>query len=116
MPDYCQIRNSLVSKSVTILECVSVDFESINQSINQSNFDLVYPLKWGWSDLPHSNSNLFNSYSPSRSIQGILLLQTNTLALFLHLCLPCLFWSSSLPLSLHFKLQCFSQNMCCSSK
>ena len=37
-----------------------------------------YPLKWGWLDLPHSNSNLSNSHSPSRSIQGILLLQTNT--------------------------------------
>ena len=42
---------------------------------------------------------------------GILLLQTNTLALLLHLHLPHLFWSSSLPLALHFKLQRFSQNM-----
>ena len=47
----------------------------------------VYPRKWGWPDLPHSTSNLSNSHSPSRSIHGILLLQTNTLAL-LHLCPP----------------------------
>ena len=39
----------------------------------------------GWLDLPHSNSNVFNTHSPSGSIQGILLLQTNTLALLLHL-------------------------------
>ena len=71
----------------------------------------VYPHKWGWLDLPHSNSNLSNSYSPSCSIQGILFLQTNTLALLLHFYLPCLLWSSSLPLALHFKLQHFSQNM-----
>ena len=45
----------------------------------------VYPRKRGWSDLPHSNSNLSNSHSPSRSIHSILLLQTNTLALLLHL-------------------------------
>ena len=50
----------------------------------------VYPSKKRWSDLPQSNSNLSNSHSPSRSIQGILLLQTNTLALLLHLCLPLL--------------------------
>ena len=71
----------------------------------------VYPRKWGWLDLAHSNSNLSNSHSPSRSIYGILLLQTNILALILHLFLPHLLWSSSLPLALHFKLQCFSQNM-----
>ena len=70
----------------------------------------VYPRKWGWPDLPCSNSNLFNSHSPSRSIQDILLLQTNTLALPLHLCLPLLSLLSSPPLALHFKLQCFSQN------
>ena len=34
----------------------------------------VYPRKRGWPDLPHSNSNLSNSHSPSRSIQGFLLL------------------------------------------
>ena len=66
--------------------------------------------KQGWPDLPYYNSNHFNSCSPSCSIQGILLLQTKTLALNLHLCLPHL-WSSSLPLALHFKLKCFSQNM-----
>ena len=44
----------------------------------------VYPRKWGWPDLSRCNSNLSNSHSPSRSIHGILLLQTNTLAL-LHL-------------------------------
>ena len=33
-----------------------------------------YPRKRGWPDLPHPNSNLFNSHSLSRSIQGILLL------------------------------------------
>ena len=38
----------------------------------------VYPRKQGWLDLPHSKSNLSNAHSPSRSIQGILLLQTNT--------------------------------------
>ena len=55
----------------------------------------VYPCKWGWPDLPHSNSNLSNSHSPSHSIQGIFLLQTNTLAFLLCLCLPCLLWLSS---------------------
>ena len=44
-------------------------------------------------------------------IQGILPLQTNTLAFPLHLHLPHLSWSSSPPLALPFKLQCFSQNM-----
>ena len=42
----------------------------------------VYPRKRGWLDLPHSNSNLSNAHSPSRSIQGILLLQTNGIAVF----------------------------------
>ena len=70
-----------------------------------------YPRKQGWPDLLHSNSNLSNSHCPSRSIHGILLLQTDTLALLLYLPLPCLLWLSLLPLSLHFKLQCFSQNM-----
>ena len=69
----------------------------------------VYPHKRGLPDLPHFNSNLSNS--PSCSIQGILLLQTNTLALLLHLRLSHLLWSSSLPLVLHFKLQRFSQNI-----
>ena len=71
----------------------------------------VYLHKWGWPDLPHSNSNLSNSKSPSRSVHDILFLQTNSLALLLHLHLPCLLWSSSLPLALHFKLQRFSQNV-----
>ena len=71
----------------------------------------IYPRKRGWPDLPHSNGNLSNSHSPSPSIQGILLLQTNALALPLHLHLPRLLWSSSLALALHFKLQCLSQNM-----
>ena len=62
----------------------------------------VYPCKWGWPGLPHSNSNLSNSHSPSHSIHGILLLQTKTLALFLHLHLSRLLWSSLLPLALHF--------------
>ena len=52
-----------------------------------SNFD---------SDLAHPNSNLSNSHSPSHSIQGILLLQTNTPALLLHLPCPGLLWSSSI--------------------
>ena len=56
----------------------------------------VYPHKQGWPDLLSSNSNLSNSHSSSRSIQGILLLLINTLALFLHLHLPRLIWSSSL--------------------
>ena len=63
----------------------------------------VYFHKRGLPDLLHSNSNLSNAHSPSCSIQGILLLQTNTLALLLYLCLPCLLWSSSLPFVLHFK-------------
>ena len=71
----------------------------------------AYPRKRGWLDLPHSNSDFFNAHSPSYSIQVIHLLQTNTLALLLHLHLPHLLWSSSLPLALHFKLQRFSQNM-----
>ena len=54
----------------------------------------------------YPSSNLFNSHSPSRSI-----LQTNALALLLHLRLPRLLWSSWLPLAPHFKLQCFSQNV-----
>ena len=41
----------------------------------------VYPCKRGWPDWHHSNINLSNSHSPSRSIHGILLFQTNTLAL-----------------------------------
>ena len=45
----------------------------------------VYPHKWGWPDLPHSNRNRSNSHSQSCLIQGILFLQTNTLALLLHL-------------------------------
>ena len=53
----------------------------------------VYSRKRGWPDFPHSNSNLSNSHSPSRWIQGILLLQTNTLALLLYLRLPHIFWS-----------------------
>ena len=69
-----------------------------NQSINPILIR-VYPRKRGWPDLPHSNSNLSNSHSPSRSIHGILLLETNTLALLLHLPLPRLLWSSSLPLA-----------------
>ena len=40
----------------------------------------VSPRKWGWPDLSHSNSNLSNSHSPSRSMHGILFLQTNALA------------------------------------
>ena len=59
----------------------------------------AYPRKRGWPDLPHCNSNLSNSHSPSHLIQGIFLLQTNTLALLLHLRLPFLFWSSSFLLS-----------------
>ena len=54
----------------------------------------------------YPSSNLFNSHSPSHSI-----LQTNALALLLHLRLPRLLWSSWLPLAPHFKLQCFSQNV-----
>ena len=57
-----------------------------NQSISINPILIrVCPHKWGWPDLAHPNSNLSNSHSPSRSIQGILLLQTNTLALLLHL-------------------------------
>ena len=56
----------------------------INQSINPIMIQ-VYSCKLGWPDLPHSNSNLSNSHSPSCSIHGILLFQSNTLALLLHL-------------------------------
>ena len=91
--------------------CPTWPLPQLTNQYHQSNFDLGLSRKWGWLDLPHSNSNLSNSHSSSRSIQGILLLQTNTLAVLLHLRLPLLLWSSSLPLALHFKLQCFSQNM-----
>ena len=70
----------------------------------------VFTCKWALPDLPHSNSNLPNSHTPSRSIQCIHLLQTTTPALLLHLHFPCLPRSSSLPISLHFKLQCFSKH------
>ena len=73
---------------------------------------MPYPRKWGWLDLPHSNSNLSNSHSPFRSIHGILLLQTNTLALLLHLCVPHLLWLSSFPLTLYFKLQWSKWEVC----
>ena len=72
--------------------------QSINQTINPILIQ-IYPYKGRWPDLPHSNSSLSNSHSPSRLIHGILL-QTSTraLALLLHLCLPRLLWSSLLPL------------------
>ena len=89
--------------------CESTRFVRINQSINPFLIQ-VYLCKRGWLDLPHSNSNLSNSHSPSHSIQGILL-QTNTLALLLHLRLPHLLWLYLLPLALPFKLHHFSQNM-----
>ena len=79
----------------------------IERGKDGSTFKKFVKLQWfssikrGWPELPHS---------PSRSIHGILLLQTNTLALLLHLRIPRLLWSSSLPLALHFKLQCFYQN------
>ena len=50
----------------------------------------VYFCKLRWPDLPHFGSNL--SCSLPRLIHGILFLQTNTLALLLHLHLPCLLW------------------------
>ena len=62
--------------------------QSINQSINQSVNPIliqVYTRKRGWPDLPHFVRNLSNSHSPSRSIHGVLFLQTNALALLLHL-------------------------------
>ena len=61
-----------------------------------SKYNTLHPRKWGWPDLPHPNSNFSNSHSSSPSIQGILLLQTNSLALLLHLRLPHFLWSSSL--------------------
>ena len=46
----------------------------------------VIPVNRGaWPDLPLSNSNLSNTHSLSRSIHGILLFQTNSLALLIHL-------------------------------
>ena len=71
----------------------------------------LYPGKQGWPDLPYSASNLSHSHSPSNSIFCILLLQTNTLTLLLHLWSPCLPRSSSLPLSVHFKLQYLNKNL-----
>ena len=59
----------------------------------------------------YPSSNLSNSHSPSLSIHGVLFLQAHALALLLHLSLPRLLWSSSLPLVPHFKLQRFSQNV-----
>ena len=90
---------------------------ALTLSLHSNNFIInpilirVYPCKRGWPDLPHFVSNLSNSHSPSRSVHGILFLQTNALALLLHLHLPHLLWSSSLPLALHFELQRLSQNM-----
>ena len=72
---------------------------------------LFYPRKRGWPHLPHSASNLSHSHYPSRSILCILL-QTNILTLLLHLWSPCLPRSSSLPLSLHFKLKSVAR-FCC---
>ena len=85
---------------------VSVAFHASAHSLNPIMI-CVYPRKWRWPDLNHSNSNLSNSHSPSHSIH-VILFETNTLAFLLHLHL---LWSSSLPLALHFKLQRFSQNM-----
>ena len=62
--------------------------QEYNPSIINPILIQVYPRKWGWPDLLHSNSNISSSHSPSWSIHGILLPQTNTLALLLHLCLP----------------------------
>ena len=79
---------------------------NINQSIQfSSGFIAVNRGVWIYT---HSNSNLSYSHSPSRSIEYILLLKTNTLALLFHLRLSRLLWLSSLPLALHFKLQRFS--------
>ena len=58
---------------------------------------MFIPVNGGGQIYP--SRNLSNSHSPSRSIHGVLFLQTNTLALLLHLHLPCLLWSSSLPLA-----------------
>ena len=95
-------KKKVVQTTHPIYYCTfNISFQSINPILIQ-----VYPRKRRWPNLPHSNSNLSNSHSPSGSIHGILLLQTNTLALLLDLHLPRLLWSSSLPLALHFKLQC----------
>ena len=106
----CYVTDSFVQlvcfssqKSVVIYD--TTEFDPINQSINPILI-WVYPCKRGWPDLPHSNGNLSNSHSPSRSIQGFLPLQTNTPALLLRLSLPHLPWSSSPPLALNFKLPC----------
>ena len=79
---------------------------SVYLKINQSIPILirVYPHKQGWPYLLHPDSNLSNFPSPSCSIQCILLFQTNTPALFLHLHFPCLPRSSSLPLSLQTRM------------
>ena len=102
VPYYCNYYNNMIIIIIMLPPCL----QSINPILIR-----VYPHKRGWLDLPHFISNLSNSHSPSRSIHGVLFLQTNALALLLHLCLPRLLWSSSLPLALHFELQRFSQNM-----
>ena len=43
--------------------------------------------------------------TPTLHLAQFVFLQINTLALLLHLSLPCLLWSSSSPLALHFKHQ-----------
>ena len=58
---------------------------------------MFIPVNGGGQIYP--SRNLSNSHSPSCSIHGVLFLQTNALALLLHLRLPRLLWSSSLPLA-----------------
>ena len=81
-------------------------------SSSPSNFDLglspfingdarIYPTLTAISPTPTLHLTWFKASSFSKPI---------LLLTLPHLHLPRLFWSSSLPLALHFKLQCFSQS------
>ena len=98
LPQTADCHGWLVSGSLVRPLC------SHHHQLSNQFWSGVIPVNGGCQIYP--SSNLFNSHSPSRSI-----LQTNALALLLHLRLPRLLWSSWLPLAPHFKLQCFSQNV-----
>ena len=103
--NYCQYYHS--SSVLSFADGNGENFPSLSSSI-QFLSGFIPVNGGGWI---YPSSNLSNSHSPSCSILGVLFLQTNGLALLLHLHLPCLLWSSLLPLSPHFKLQRFSQNV-----
>ena len=104
-----QISSTIWRKSMMAAACLKTVSQSQHHfphvSLTTGSIPILIRVYPRWLDLPHYGSNLSNSHSPSRSIQCILLLQTNTPALLLHLHFPCLPRLSSLPLSIHFKLQ-----------